>query len=290
MGSVRRALPGWVVLASVLAGCTPGAPRPAPAERQAAPFLHTALDAVLAQHVDGQGRVDYAGLVRDPGLLESYLDAVAATSPDSDPDRFPDAGSRLAYWINAYNAWVLKIVKDHYPVAGVADVPGPALLFFLPGKVRFFLLQRITLGGETTSLYVLENQVVRRRFRDPRIHFALNCAARGCPRLPQHAFHGERLDAELEAEARRFVAEPRNVRIDDDGGTIRLSSIFRWYEEDFTEGLEGGAGEADGALVEVVARWSEPARAAALRARRTTHPVSFVPYDWALNDQATAPR
>lgn len=287
MASGRRALPGWVVLASVLAGCTPGAPRPAPADLRADPFLHTALDAVLAERVDGQGRVDYAGLVRDPGRLEAYLGAVAASSPDADPERFPDAASRLAYWINAYNAWVLKIVKDHYPVAGVAEVPGPALLFFLPGKVRFFLFQRITLGGETTSLYVLENRVVRRRFRDPRIHFALNCAARGCPRLPQHAFHGERLEAELEAEARRFVAEPRNVRIDDATATIWLSSIFRWYAEDFTGWVEETSGAADGALVEAVARWSEPARAEALRARRATHAIAFVPYDWALNDQAT---
>ena len=84
---------------------------------------------------------DIDGLVRAPGPLAAYVERVAATSPDSHPDRFPDDASRLAYWINAYNAWVLEIVKQHYPVAGVADVPGPRLLFFLPGKVRFFAFE-----------------------------------------------------------------------------------------------------------------------------------------------------
>ena len=278
------------ILASILVACAAVTPRPGvPPELPPGAFPHVALDAVLASRVDAHGRVDYAGLVREPEPLETYLAQVAATSPDSDPERFPDDAHRLAYWVNAYNAWVLKLVKDHYPVASVTDVPTPPGLFFVPGKVRFFLFQRVPVGGAPTSLYGLENGIVRRRFADPRVHFALNCASLGCPRLPAHAFHPETLDAELEAEARRFVADSRNVRIDDAARTIWLSALFDWYEDDFTHWVSSVSGGSEHSLVEAVARWSEPGRAETLRARVASHRVAFLPYDWALNDQASAP-
>jgi Protein of unknown function, DUF547 len=285
-----NALAGFLTLAlGLAAGCTTVRPQPFPEAPPSAPFSHAGLDAVLARFVDADGRVDYAGLVREPAELERYYARLAAVSPDSHPSQFPDQASRLAYWINAYNAAVLKLVKDRYPLGGVEDVPTPHGLLFVPGKVRFFVLHRILLGGRKTSLYALENGVVRRRFREPRIHFALNCASGGCPRLPQRAFRPESLDAQLEAEARRFVAERRNFEIDDDARTIWLSAIFDWYEGDFTEPLVRSDGPAP-TLLDAVARWLPPEDAAGLRSRADGYRVRFRPYDWSLNDQATAAR
>ena len=152
---------------------------------------------------------------------------------------------------------------------GLARTVAPVL----PDGAGFFFFQRITLGGRKTSLYALENTIVRGRFDEPRIHFALNCASIGCPRLPAEAFVPERLEAQLARETARFLAEPRNVTVDAAAGELRLSSIFDWYVEDFPPSLR---------------EWVHAHAAPTLRREIEACPdcrVAFVPYDWALNDQ-----
>jgi hypothetical protein len=244
-----------------------------------APFGHDRFDAVLRRVVDDRGRVDYPALVADPTDLAVYAATLAAVSPDSHPARFPTADDRLAYWLNAYNASVLRLVVRRYPMASVKDV--------FPPLIGFFYFQRVLLGDDYTNLYALENAVVRRRFDDPRIHFALNCASLGCPRLPARAFTAVGLQAELDREARRFVAEPRNVAVDPAGGVIRLSSIFDWFERDFTGWMRRHHPDEPPTLAGYVRRLADPAVRARLDACAGCT-VRFVRYDWRLNDR-TAP-
>lgn len=275
----RRAAPVVPLICLLgLGGCTAIKPEPlaAPAPASPATFSHAALDRVVERFVDDEGRVDYGALKRDPRDLENYYRLVATYGPHSHPRLFPTERDELAYWINAYNAAVIKTVLTYYPIDGVASVS-------LFGKVGFFLFQRPQFGGRRTSLYELEHGVIRKRFADPRLHFALNCASRGCPRLPREAFTAEQLDAQLDREARRFFAEARNLRIDHERRAVYLSSIMDWYEDDFTSWYRARFGHR-GTLLDYARLYVRRERAAEL-SQATRYDVRFVPYDWRLNDQ-----
>lgn len=272
-----------ILIVALLAVCLTIQSPAASQEVASAPFSHADFDRVLARFVDDRGRVDYTGLATDPSDLDRYVAQLAAVSPDSHPDRFPTPQARLAYWINAYNASVMQLVLHHYPIASVRDVRPPAVLFFLPRSSGFFYFERVTLGAERMNLYDLENSVIRRRFPEPRVHFALNCASRGCPQLPRQAFTAEHLDDELDRETRRFLAEPRNLTVDPSTRTIFLSSIFDWYEDDFLAS-ERRAGSIEPTLLGYVGRNSSAEQAAQIAGCEGCR-VSFVPYDWRLNDQ-----
>jgi hypothetical protein len=261
-------------LAALLAGCATTI-RPTQSVDQLGPiparFSNAAFDVVLQRYVDDRGLVDYAGLAAHRGALDHYYDLVAAYSPDATPPLFPTRTDALAYWINAYNAAVLRTVLQYYPIASVGDVD-----WWAPDKAGFFVLQHLTFGGVTSNLYDLENTILRERYHDPRVHFALNCGSRGCPQLNRYAFSGDVLDVQLDQAARRFVAEARNVRIDHDARRVYLSSIFKWYRDDFGDNL-----------LDYIARYSTAERAAELQ-RAAAYEVEFVPYDWRLNDQSSA--
>ena len=221
--------------------------------------------------------MDYGALGSDRAELDGYCRLLARYSPDATPERFPTEASRLAYWINAYNAAVIKTVLHYYPVESVLDVKRPWVFFFLPKKSGFFYFQRVRLGGASMSLYKLENDIVRKRFHEPRAHFALNCASLGCPELPRHAFTPERLDEELTREARRFLSKPGNFRIDPESGTIFLSEIFDWYRDDFTGGSSS--------LIDYLRRYLPDKQARLLDDAADRYEIRFTPYDWSLNDR-----
>ena len=187
-------------------------------------FDHSALDRVLKAYVDERGRVDYTGLKAHAGDLNGYVALLGQVSPASHPERFPGLPDRLAYWINAYNAFVLKGVIDAYPVKSVKDIK------FLSG---FFNRTYFTAGGQEYTLDNIEHSILREVFEDPRIHAAINCASLGCPQLPQRAFLPENLDAQLDGAMRTFVRELRNVRISREEGAVYLSKIFEWFKDDF---------------------------------------------------------
>lgn len=254
-------------------------------ERESAPFSHDDFDRVLERFVDERGLVDYPALAREPGDLERYVAQLARTSPDSDPALFPTREDRLAYWINAYNASVLATVLRHYPIPSVTAVRAPFPLSLASDKIGFFVLERIELGGDRTNLYALENSLIRRRFAEPRVHFALNCASLGCPRLPRRAFRGADLDQRLDEETRRFFAEERSLQVDHAARVVRLSSILDWYERDFTRWYEKRFPGSDATLLDYVLLYVAPERRAELEGARD-YEVEFLPYDWRLNDRA----
>ena len=278
-----------VIAVPLLASCASIGPRvPLPRSTATpAPGFYRDLDSFLRRHVDAGGRVDYRTASVDRADLDRYVAQLARISPDSHPEWFPTDADRLAYWINAYNASVIHLVLHYYPITSVRDIRPPVPFFFLPRLAGFFVFQRVTLGGRETSLRALEDDVIRGRFSEPRVHFALNCASRSCPRLPNRTFTSAGLDTELEREAGRFAAEERNVRIDVAGGTIFLSSIFSWYETDFTDWVKRHRPGEEATLQRYLPPYLSETQAAQLHACARCR-VEFVPYYWALNDRHAA--
>jgi len=229
---------------------------------------------VLGRFVDGRGFVDYAGLAAARAPLDRYVAWLATTSPDSAPALFPAPQDRLAYWLNAYNALVIRGVLER----GI-DTPsvwGDGLF-----GIGFFTARSWTLGGSRISLKKLEDDVVRGRFHDPRVHAALNCASVGCPRLPQRAFEGATLDAELDAAMRTFVGETRNCTVDRGRGVVVLSKIFDWFGDDFVD-YERAQGTPAPTVVDYVNRYRSLDDQVPPGLR-----VEFRPYDKRLNRQGT---
>jgi hypothetical protein len=225
----------------------PEIPAPSAAEASAA------WERVLAERVDDAGRIDFEGLRREPADLGSFVRWLCDAGPASDPESFPDREARIAYWIDAYNALAMWNVLH----AGV-----------LPeDKIRFFGFRDLCVDGRRLSLYELENDVIR-PLGEPRVHFALNCMVRDCPRLPREPFAAGDLDLRLDAAAREFLSDPRRARVED--GEVLLSPILGWYEEDFLA--------VSPSLVEYVDRY----RAEPLPSEL---PVRMLDYDWTLNDR-----
>lgn len=215
---------------------------------------------VLDRHVDAKGRVDFSGLASDRSGLERVVKFVSAIDPVSAPTFFPTAAARLAYYIDAYNALAMYGVLD----AGVPE------RFGWLGRVRFFYLRKFVMGGRSISLYSLENDVIR-PMGDPRVHFALNCMSVSCPRLPRTAFTADGLDRELDAAAREFVGDDRNVHFDRETRTVTLSAIFDFYTKDFLAKAPS--------LIAYVNHYRTVPIPADYR-------VLFADYDWTINTQS----
>jgi hypothetical protein len=212
---------------------------------------------VLARHVDESGRIDFDALSHDHADLDRVVAFIAAVDPPSQPGRFPDRQSPLAFYINAYNALAMYGVVQ----AGVPESLGGLR------KFTFFYLRTFTVGGKSISLYKFENEVIR-PLGEERVHFALNCMVVSCPRLPRVAFSAGELDRQLDAAARGFVAEIRNVWLDPAKREVWLSAIFEFYPEDFLAHAPS--------LIAYVNRY----RATQIPA---DFKVRFLPYHWTVN-------
>ncbi len=234
-------------------------------------FSYEDWNTVLETHADARGLVDYDALARAPQALDRFLASVARTSPVSHPALFPTRDTRLAYYLNAYNAWVFRGVLARGPERDSVWEGG-----LISGR-SFFVGMDIVLGGERTSLKSLEDRTIRQGFRDPRVHAALNCASLGCPRLGRRAFDPSALDAELDAAMTEFVGEERNVALDDATHTVTLSKIFDWFEGDFLS-YEREHGNTAPRIADYVNRYR-----GALRKVPSGWAVRFRPYDKSIN-------
>ena len=245
---------------------------------QRASFDYTPLQSVLSNYVDAKGMVDYAPLKRNRGDLDKMIEQISAVSPDNKPQLFPTREAKLAYWINAYNAWILRIVVDNYPTSSITKI----------GVIPYgaFFVKRVSLGGERMTLRSLENDVIRARFHDPRIHFAINCASASCPPLSTRVYLPGTLDEQLDAAARKFINDNRQVRLDVGGNRIELSKIFDWYASDFTESLSSKPG-GKRTVMDYIRGYLDDERRQAL-AKIPNAKVNYQDYDWSLNDQARA--
>lgn len=194
----------------------------APAGAAPGAFDHGAWDAILAGRVQGD-RLDYLALrSQDGAAFAAYLESLGAAGGAS----LPTEADRIAFWINAYNAFTVKGVLDNYPLRSIRDVRG----FWDKTKYR-------ALGREVT-LDEIEHEILRKQFREPRIHFAIVCASLSCPRLQPFAFTGAKLGAQLDRARDEFLADPRRNRADAARRTLYLSKIFDWFGDDFEKYLD----------------------------------------------------
>jgi hypothetical protein len=187
-------------------------------------YAADAFQRVLTRFVDEDGRVDYQQLHNSRADLDTYVGLISRVGPKTHPDLFKTREDALAYYINAYNAYVLWHVVELGP--DIESVGAHQL-----AQMYFFILRFFRLDGELTNLWMLENETIRPEFSEPRIHFALNCASLGCPKLPQTIFRGPELETQLEQETTRFLNEKRNLHVD--GNRVILSQVFEWFPEDF---------------------------------------------------------
>ncbi len=238
---------------------------------------HGLLDSVLARFVDGDGRVDYAGLKRDPEQLDRYCARLAETSPANTPGAFPARADSLAYWINAYNALVLKGVTEAYPVASVKDIR----LFY-----GFFKRQEFVVGGREVTLDDIEHGTIREQFLEPRIHAVVNCGAVSCPKLRTSALTVANLESQLDLAMREFAGSDAHVQLDRAARVTRLSRLFDWYGSDFTDWIGAESGQKRSTVLDYVAQYRDADDQAFLLSSPRPE-IRFLDYDWALNDQAT---
>lgn len=227
-------------------------------------FDHTTFDRLLRAHVRS-GAVDYDAFARAPEFPR-YLDALARARPDALSER-----EQIAFWINAYNAYTIQLVNAHGERQSIRNIDKTLGMMEAMGPWKEEIVRA---GGRTTSLDFVENGILRTRWKEPRIHFALVCAARSCPPLRPEAYTGPRLDAQLDDQARLFIARsPEKNRVDVEHATVYLSPLFGWYKDDFGPDLG-----------RFLARYvSDPAARALLE--RGTFKVVETPYDWSLNQK-----
>jgi len=198
----------------------------------------------------------------DKKALKSYLTALQGVVVSS-----LDEAEQQAFWINLYNVLTIDVVLDHYPVTSIRDIAiGPALLVSGPwGKPL------VTVVGRSLSLNNIEHDILRKTWRDPRVHYAVNCASLSCPNLMAVPFTGKTLEAMLEASARDYINHPRGVNAVDGG--VRLSQIYSWYRRDF-------GGDA-GAVLGHIRTFAAPKLKKALAEIDT---IAGYDYDWSLNE------
>ena len=236
------------------------------AAQQAASVDHGAWDTFLSKYLskdkNGINRLDYAAVSgADRSALSGYLRTLQGT-----PVTSLSRDQQLAIWVNLYNAKTVDIILEDYPVDSILKVTD-GLLPNGPWNRKV-----LTVEGEVLSLNDVEHRIVRPVFNDARIHYALTCAAAGCPNLMPRAWRAEMLEADLAAAERAYINDPRGVSVNADG-SLTLSKIYTWFREDF------GADEEE--ILAQIAAVAEPDLRAKIENR--TGPVRYE-YDWALND------
>lgn len=233
---------------------------------------HSAWTALLKAYVkpgpDGLNRVDYARLKAEkPDAIKAYVAALSASDPTS-----LDKAEQFAFWANLYNAKTIEIVVDKYPVKSIKDISlGGGLLAAISGgpwKAKVLKVKGIEL-----SLDDIEHGILRPYFKDPRVHYAVNCASVGCPNLMAEAFTGAALESQLDRGAKAYVNSPRGFLVTK--GSVKASSIYKWFVADF-------GGEEKGVIAHAL-KYAEPKLAAELKGLAA---ISSYDYDWSLNAAA----
>jgi len=211
---------------------------------------HQTWHEVLQAHVNNQGMVDYAAIKKEPSKLNRYLSMLEQNPVQDQWDR----SQKLAYWINAYNAFTVKLIIDNYPLKSIRDIDRPW------GK-KF-----IQLGNQSYSLNQIEHDIIRPDFDEPRIHFALVCAAVSCPRLLNQAYVPDKLDQQLELQTRYFLNQSGKNKLGSE--KVSISKLFNWYTKDFT---------AQGTVIDFLNQYSSVTITSNAK-------VDYQDYDWSLND------
>ncbi len=249
-------------------------------------FGYNDYTTILGTYVNDQGLVNYKGLKAEG----KSLDAFTAALERLDPRVYDKWTSRekIAFWINAYNALTLRAIVMHYPIQpsflvslrfpenSIRQIPG------VWNKLRFGVI------GREMTLDEIEHEVLRSEFNEPRIHMALVCAAMGCPPLRDEPYRGDKLDVQLDDQTHRFLQNSLKFRIDQDGGEVYLSPIFKWFGQDFvktysTNGKFTAYSKTEGAVLSFVSRYLGKEQYRYLAAGE--YDIEYLHYDWSLNER-----
>jgi hypothetical protein len=238
----------------------------------AAPF-----DALLKRYVavgpDGVNRVDYATW-KNATADRKALDQVVTTTSKQTPSAMSKP-QQLAYWANLYNAITLQVILDSYPVKSIRDIKSKGVWLDPKAFIGPWVQKRVTVEGRELSLDEIEHAILRPTFKDPRVHYTVNCASYGCPNLRPAAWRAETLEADLDAAARDFVNHPRGAAVSGDG--LKVSSIYKWFQADF--------GGTPAGVIAHLKKYATPELAKKLD-KKTEIADDF--YDWSLNDTPAA--
>lgn len=237
---------------------------------------YTAWNGLLAKHVkwlpdNKQTAVDYAGFQKDRQALKTVLNDWSSVS-QADFNGF-SKNQQMAFLINAYNGFTIELILTKYPkIKSIKEIGG---VFSSPWKQEFF-----TLLGEKHHLDWIEHEQLRPKYKEPRVHAAVNCASIGCPALRNEAFTATKLNAQLDDGMRRFLSDPSRNRVKN--GELQVSLIFKWFAEDFEKGHQGFKEVKD-----VFAKWAkdmDPTPEIVDKIASKSLPLAYTEYDWSLND------
>ena len=222
------------------------------------PVQHGEWDALVKKHVSKNGMVDYQGFLKDKKQLQVYLDKLSDNRPTSKWSK----NEKMAFWINAYNAFTVKLILDNYPIKSIKDIKRG-----IPFVNSVWDIAFIPMGKDKIDLNYIEHTILRKEFKDPRIHAAINCASFSCPLLRNEAYYASRLDEQLNDAMRKFVNDPQRNQLDK--SNIKISKIFSWFAGDFK--LNGSS------VVDYLNKY----------AKKRVQPnakIDFLEYQWELND------
>ncbi|WP_299108475.1 DUF547 domain-containing protein [uncultured Tenacibaculum sp.] len=213
------------------------------------------FDALLKTYVDSKGNIDYKGLRKNRALLDIYLNHLEGTIPGKNWS----SKKAKAFWMNAYNAYTIKLILDSYPLKNITIIKRQ-------GK-NAWKLPIAKVGNKTYTLDYIEHKILRRWHDDPRVHVGLNAASKSGPCFPNFAFTAKNIDTKLEALMKKFINDPTKNKISLD--KVAVSKIFEWYQEDFT---------SKNSLVDYINQYSK------VKANDGAE-VEYLEYDWTLNDK-----
>ena len=254
---MKKIYSAFILLSAVAVICCTGgnttyAGSPAPPD-------HSIWNELLSKYVEDGGLVDYNGFISEKANLQTYLDLLSENAPS---ESWTD-NQKLAYWINAYNPFTVKLIVDNYPLKSIKDL-NPTIT--IPTVKSIWTKEWFQIGGVDFSLDKIEHKILRKEFEEPRIHFAVNCASISCPILRAEAYTADKVDRQLDEQARIFLNDPtRNVITKD---RIQISKIFSWFGGDFKK---------DQSLVEFIDQYTEVDIDEKAK-------VKFMKYDWNLNE------
>lgn len=222
------------------------------------PVSHDIWDGLLKKYVHANGLVDYKGFQKDSTQLNKYLDLLASTHPEKSWSK----EEQMAYWINAYNAFTVKLIINHYPVSSIKDIKNGIAFINSVWDIKF-----INLKGQVYDLNNLEHGILRKEFDDARIHAAINCASYSCPKLRNEAYVASKLDAQLQDAMIGFINDPLRNEVNSE--SAQLSKIFTWFSGDFKKNA--------GSIRDFINRFAKTKL-------KTTGKIEYKDYDWRLNE------
>ncbi|MBN2484048.1 MAG: DUF547 domain-containing protein [Candidatus Omnitrophica bacterium] len=230
---------------------------------------HYLFTALLSEHVK-DGLVDYTRLCND-GRFLYYIDQLKNTDPDT-----LDHNQQLAFWLNAYNAYTLKIVCEHYPIKSINNLHLGGLTLGTVLRKTIWDRDFVVINNQPTTLHVIEHDILRGKFYEPRIHFALVCAAKSCPPLRDEAYEADFIEYQLNDQGRRFLADHEKNRFDTEKKIAFLSKIFDWFSKDF--------GDTKAQMLTYLSRFLPAQIAETIQEDISSWRIKHLKYDWRLNE------